>query len=277
MKESNFTKILPLSVLCSLLTQKWSSVVLDNAPLLDVFAGVILDDILAAIDVSLLFAPVIVSGDVVILKNGAFVLTVLVVMYVNIVDGALGVVNVGLYVAHVVVDGYVLPVKKDAVVWTVVVVVVFAGVVEDDFLGVKVIGLFVAAVVVSGGCAVVCTVCDVVYAGVVKDVLVCINNMPEVDDILHVDDVLDVLVVGPVDDPIVVDDVTGHVSHVAVDVDTRPFCVLKVVSVGGNDIGGFNWEVMVLCSISKHDTFTPSFIVKGVDIKKNRLRYQNSI
>lgn len=85
------------------------------------------------------------------------------------------------------------------------------------------------------------------------------DTMSEADDKLDVDDVLDVVDVGPVVDPIVVDDVVVHVAQVVVD--KRPFCVLKVVSLGGNDIGEFRSEVMFLCSIKKHDTFTPSFIL----------------
>lgn len=171
----------------------------------------------------------------------------------------------------VVVGGYVLPVKKDAVGWTVV--VVFAGIVEDDFLDVK--DMF-AAVVLGAGVvtvkqdAIVCTIFVVVVAGVVEMVFLDNDNMSEADDKLDVD-VLDVVDVGPVVDPIVVDDVVVHVAHVAVD--TRPFCVLKVVSLGGNDIGEFRSEVMFLCSIKKHDTFTPSFILKGVNIK-DRIRYK---
>lgn len=172
----------------------------------------------------------------------------------------------------VVVGGYVLPVKKDAVVWTVV--VVFAGVVEDDFI--DVIDMF-AVVVLSAGVvtvmqdAIVCTTFVVVVAGVVEMVFLDNDNMSEADDKLDGDDVLDVVDVGPVVDPIVVDDVVVHVAQVVVD--TRPFCVLKVVSLGGNDIGEFRSEVMFLCSIKKHDTFTPSFILKGVNIK-DRIRYK---
>lgn len=162
----------------------------------------------------------------------------------------------------VVVGGYVLPVLKDAVGWTVV--VVFAGIVEDDFLDVK--DMF-AVVVLSAGIvtvkqdAIVCTIFVVVVAGVVEMVFLDNDNMS----------VLDVVDVGPVVDPIVVDDVVVHVAQVVVD--TRPFCVLKVVSLGGNDIGEFRSEVMFLCSIKKHDTFTPSFILKGVNIK-DRIRYK---
>lgn len=176
----------------------------------------------------------------------------------------------------VVVGRYVLPVKKDAVVWTEV-VVVFAGVVEDDFVDVK--DMF-AAVVLSAGVvtvkqdATVCTIFVVVLADVVEIVFLDNDNLSEADDKLDVDDVLDVVLVGLVVDPIVVDDVVVHVAHVAVD--TRPFCVLKVVSLGGNDIEEFRSEVMLLCSIKKHDTFTISFILKGVN-KKDRIRYKKSI
>lgn len=158
----------------------------------------------------------------------------------------------------VVVGGYFLPVLKDAVGWTVV--IVFAGIVED-FLDVK--DMF-AAVVLSAGVvtvkqdAIVCTIFVVVLAGVVEMVLLGNDTMSEADDKLDVD-VLDVVVVGPVVDPIVVDDVVVHVAHVAVG--TRPFFVPKVVSLGGNDIGEFRSEVMLLCSIKKHDTFTLSFIL----------------
>lgn len=133
-----------------------------------------------------------------------------------------------------------------------------------------------AAVVLGAGVvtvkqdAIVCTIFVVVVAGVVEMVFLDNDNMSEADDKLDVD-VLDVVDVGPVVDPIVVDDVVVHVAHVAVD--TRPFCVLKVVSLGGNDIGEFRSEVMFLCSIKKHDTFTPSFILKGVNIK-DRIRYK---
>lgn len=160
----------------------------------------------------------------------------------------------------VVVGGYVLPVLKDVVGWTVV--VVFDGAVEDNFLDVK--DMF-AAVVLSAGVvtvkqdAIVCTIFVVVVAGVVEMVFLDNDNMSEADDKLDGDDVLDVVDVGPVVDPIVVDDIVVHVAHVAVD--TRPFCVLKVVFLGGNDIGEFRSEVMLLCSIKKHDTFTSSFIL----------------
>lgn len=180
------------------------------------------------------------------------------VCLVPVVDGACD---------DVVVGRYVLPVKKDAVVWTEV-VVVFAGVVEDNFLAVK--AMF-AVVVLSAGVvtvkqdAIVCTIFVVVLAGVFEIVLLNNDNMSEADDKLDGDDVLDVVVVGPVVDPIVVDDVVVHVAQVAVD--TRPFCVFKVVSHGGNDIGEFRSEVMLLCSIKKHDTFTSSFILKGANIK----------
>lgn len=163
--------------------------------------------------------------------------------------------------------------KKDVVGWTVV--VVFDGVVEDDFLDVK--DMF-AVVVLSAGVvtvkqdAIVCTIFVVVLAGVVEMVLLGNDTMSEADDKLDVDDVLDVVVVGPVVDPIVVDDVVVHVAHVAVG--TRPIFVPKVVSLGGNDIGEFRSEVMFLCSIKKHDTFTLSFILKGVNIK-DRIRYKN--
>lgn len=186
-------------------------------------------------------------------------------------DGCLVPVVDGVY-NGVVVGGYVLPVKKDAVVWTVV-VVVFAGVVEDNFLDVK--DMF-AAVVLSAGVvtvkqdAFVCTIFVVVLAGVVEMVLLGNDTMSEADDKLDVD-VLDVIVVGPVVDPIVVDDVVVHVAHIAVD--TRPFCVIKVVSLGGNDIGS---EVMFLCSIKTHDTFTIRCILKGVNIK-DRIRYKKSV
>lgn len=172
----------------------------------------------------------------------------------------------------VVVGGYVLPVKKDVVGWTVV--VVFDGAVEDDFLDVK--DMF-AAVVLSAGVvtvkqdAIVCTIFVVVLAGVVEMVFLGNDTMSEADDKLDGDDVLDVVDVGPVVDPIVVDDIVVHVAHVAVD--TRSFCVPKVVSLGGNDIGEIRSEVMFLCSIKKHDTFTLSFILKGVN-KKDRIRYQ---
>lgn len=188
------------------------------------------------------------------------------VCLVPVVDGACD---------DVVVGGYVLPVKKDAVVWTEV--VVFAGVVEDDFVDVK--DMF-AAVVLSAGVvtvkqdAIVCTIFVVVLADVVEIVFLDNDNLSEADDKLDVDDVLDVVLVGLVFDPIVVDDVVVHVAHVAVD--TRPFCVLKVVSLGGNDIEEFRSEVMLLCSIKKHDTFTISFILKGVN-KKDRIRYKKSI
>lgn len=137
-----------------------------------------------------------------------------------------------------------------------------------------------AVVVLSAGVvtvkqdAIVCTIFVVVVAGVVKMVFLDNDNMSEADDKLDGDDVLDVVVVGPVVDPIVVDDVVVHVAHIAVD--TRPFFVPKVVSLGGNDIGEFRSEVMFLCSIKKHDTFTSSFILKGVNIK-NRIRYKKSI
>lgn len=167
----------------------------------------------------------------------------------------------------IVVGGYVLPVLKDAVGWTVV--VVFAGIVEDDFLDVKdmfVVVVLSAGVVTVKQDAIVCTI-----FGVVEIVLLNNDNLSEADDKLDVDDVLDVVVVGPVVDPIVVDDVVVHVAHVAED--TRPFFVPKVVSLGGNDIGEFRSEVMFLCSIKKHDTFTLSFILKGVN-KKDRIRYK---
>lgn len=117
-----------------------------------------------------------------------------------------------------------------------------------------------AVVVLSAGVvtvkqdAIVCTIFVVVLADVVEIVLLNNDNLSEADDKLDVDDVLDVVVVGPVVDPIVVDDVVVHVAHVAVD--TRPVFVPKVVSLGGNDIGEFRSEVMLLCSIKKHDTFT---------------------
>lgn len=176
----------------------------------------------------------------------------------------------------VVVGGYVLPVMKDAVVWTVV-VVVFAGVVKDNFLDVK--DIF-AAVVLGAGVvtvkqdAIVCTIFVVVVAGVVEMVFLDNDNLSEADDKLDVDDVLDVVVVGPVVDPIVVDDVVVHEAHVAED--TRPFFVPKVVSLGGNDIGELRSEVMFLCSIKSTTHFTLSFILKGVNIK-DRIRYKKSI
>lgn len=135
-----------------------------------------------------------------------------------------------------------------------------------------------AVIVLSAGVvtvkqdAIVCTIFVVVLADVVEIVLLNNDNLSEADDKLDVDDVLDVVVVGPVVDPIVVDDVVVHEAQVAVD--TRPFCVPKVVSLGGNDIGEFRSEVMFLCSIKKHDTFTLSFILKGVNIK-DRIRYKN--
>lgn len=63
-------------------------------------------------------------------------------------DGCLVPVVDGVY-NGVVVGGYVLPVKKDAVVWTVV-VVVFAGVVKDVLLDIVDVGLVVGFSVVVG-------------------------------------------------------------------------------------------------------------------------------
>lgn len=91
--------------------------------------------------------------------------------------------------------------------------------------------------------------------------------MFEVDDKLDVD-VLDVVVVGLVVDLIVVDDVVVYVVYVVVDM-----ClvfVFKVVFFGGNDIGEFCLEVMLLCFIKKYDIFILSFILEGVN-KKDRI------